>query len=181
MNEETFWGIIEKAGCPDLCPIEEQCERITAALKPLHKADLVAFESLRHQLLVKAYTWPMIKASFIVLSYTSDDVFEDFRHWIILNGRKRFYEATLKPDRLAEFMSAEDAFEEINGEPLLFACENAWSGKFEEIEKAVVYEEVQDITEEWPSKDVLASEFPKLFQRFWNEERIQEMHDDAEQ
>lgn len=179
MTEEDFWHIIEKAGCPDLCSVEDQCGRITDVLKSKPKAELVAFENIRHSLLLKAYTWPLLKASFIVLSHASDDIFEDFRHWLILNGKERFYRGIDDPDSTVEFMNVEDAFEEINGEPLLFACENAWKGKVEEIENEIDYQEVQDIAEKWPTKDELAVEFPNLFKRFWNEERISELNDDV--
>jgi hypothetical protein len=176
MNEEAFWRIIENAGAPDRCSPDDQCERITKSLASMSTSDLVEFENLRHQLLVKAYTWPMLKACFIVLSYVSDDVFEDFRHWIILNGQSRFYRTIEDPDVMAEYIQVQDPIEEITGEPLMFVCENAWDGDIEDIEKDVVYPNTPAISDDWPPKEQLRAEFPTLFEQFWNEDRIREIH-----
>ncbi|KAA5541464.1 DUF4240 domain-containing protein [Roseiconus nitratireducens] len=178
MDESTFWAIIESAGSPDRCSPDEQCERITEALASLSQSELVGFENRRNELLHRAYTWPMIKACFVVLSYVSDDVFEDFRHWLILNGRERFEAAVKDPDSMADFIDVEDPAEEISGEPLLFVVDNAWHGDIEEIEEQVEFPEPPDISDDWPPKETLQAEFPKLFEGFWDEDRISEIHGD---
>ena len=179
MDETLFWQIIEEAGSPDQYSPEEQCDQISDRLASLSKADLIAFENVRQDLLAKAYTWPMLKACFIVLSYVSDDVFEDFRLWVMLNGKTRFFETIENPDVMADYIDVEDPIEEISGEPLLFVVEDAWEGDFEEIEKEVEYPELPDIACEWPPKLHLQREFPSLFKRFWNEDRIREIHGDS--
>lgn len=179
MDETLFWRIIEEAGSPDQCSPEEQCEQITVRLVSCSKEELIAFENCRQQLLGKAYTWPMLKACYIVLSYVSDDVFEDFRHWVILNGKTRFYETIANPDVMADYIDVEDPLEEISGEPLLFVVESAWAGDIEEIEEGIDFPDVPDITDEWPPKEQLQAEFPKLFERFWDEDRIREIHGDS--
>ena len=176
MTEDIFWQIIKEAGSPDRCSPDDQCERITASLSGRSLKELIEFENIRHQLLLKSYTWPMIKACFVTLSYVSDDVFEDFRHWVILNGRRRFYETIANPDAIAEYAQVEDPVEEISGEPLLFVCENAWDGDVEEIEAEVDLPDDPDIVDEWPPKEQLQAEFPALFARFWDEDRIREIH-----
>jgi hypothetical protein len=35
------------------------------------------------------------------------------------------------------------------------------------------------INDEWPSKEKLKEEFPDLFQKFWNEDAIHDIHDIA--
>ena len=152
MHEDGFWSIIEAAGAPDVCPVEQQCDAIVAALSELSKEELVAFENTRQQLLARAYTWRMLKACFLVLSYVSDDVFEDFRHWVILNGKDRFHRTLANPNCMIEYMQAKEPIEEINGEPLMMACEEAWDGDIEEIEEEVVIPETPQISEEWPTK-----------------------------
>ena len=52
---------------------------------------------------MKEEFWPMLKACFVLLSYVSDEVFEDFRHWVMLNGKSRFYRTIENPDVIAEY------------------------------------------------------------------------------
>lgn len=156
---------------------DEQCEAIVEVLSELTKEELIEFENIRHQLLNKAYTWPVLKACFIVLSYVSDDVFEGFRHWIILNGKDRFYRTLENPNCVADYIAVEDPIEEISGEPLLLASEEAWDGDIEDIEESVVIPKDPEINDDdWPSKEGLRSELPELFDKFWNEEAIRRIH-----
>ena len=46
----------------------------------------------------------------------------------------------------------------------------------EEIEDEVVYQQDPAVSDAWPAKDMLRSEFPDLFDRFWNEKAIAEIH-----
>ena len=179
MNEATFWKIIEDAGAPDKCPTDEQCEKSSETLSKLSKTELIAFENFHNRLIEKSYTWPLLKACFIVLSYVSDDVFEDFQNWVILNGRKRFEETIENPDAIADYADVEDPVEEISGEPLMFVVENAYDGDIEDLEEEFVYPKPQDIVDDWPPKEELQTEFPKLFERFWNEDRIREIHGES--
>ena len=179
MNEDTFWKIIEDAGSPDQCEPAEQCERIQEALTRRPMEDLIAFENIREQLIQKSYTWPMIKACFITLSYVSDDVFESFQHWVILNGRGRFNETIANPDSIASYAQVQDPVEEISGECLMFVCEEVWEGDIEEIEEQVTVTDRPDLEDEWPPKEKLQSEFPALFARFWNEDRMREIHGES--
>ena len=177
MNEDKFWSIIEKAGSPDQCSPEDQCSLIVKSLSELSKQELIDFENIRLQLLNKAYTWPLLKSCFIVLSYVSDDVFEDFRNWIILNGQERFYNTLKAPDFMVQYIAVEDPVEEISGEPLMMVCEEAWEGDIEELEEEYIYPSIPDIVDDWPPKEDLQKEFPNLFDKFWNEEMIKKIHD----
>ena len=179
MDEATFWRIVEDAGAPDQCSPDEQCEAISEALADLSREDLVAFENVRHQFVGRLYTWPMLKACFIVLSYVSDDVFEDFRHWIILNGKERYLSALENPNNLVNFIKVDDPLEEITGESLMFVVENSWEGDIEEIEERVVIPKAPDIDDDWPPKSELRREFPELFDNYWKEEAIRQIHRDA--
>lgn len=176
MNETTFWKIIEDAGAPDRCSVDEQCERIVDSLSELSKTELIAFKNFHNRLIEKSYTWPMLKACFITLSYVSDDVFEDFQNWVILNGRKRFEETIKNPDAIADYADVEDPIEEISGEPLMFVVDQAYQGDIEDLEDEIAYPKLPDIADDWPPKEGLQAEFPKLFARFWNEDRIREIH-----
>lgn len=164
--ESEFWNIVEKAGSPATHDPEAQCEAISESLRSCSKEEIISFANTHQHLLAKLDTWKVLKASYVVLGYASDDVFEDFRNWVILHGKERFVETLSNPDYLAEYAEVSDPVEEITGEPLLYVCEEAWGGDIEELEKEFSFPPRSEYEMEWPSKEQLASEFPKLAARF---------------
>jgi hypothetical protein len=176
VNEEEFWKLVEASGSPDKNYPDEQCEKITQKLVGKSKEELVSFANIHRELLCKAYTWPMLEASFIIVSYISDDVFEDFRNWVILNGKQRFYKTIEQPDSIASYIDVDDPVEEVTGESLLFVCDKAWDGDIEALEEGYVYPEEPVIDNEWPSELKLQQEFPKLYDQFWDEENIRTLN-----
>lgn len=169
MEENEFWEIISKSGAPDNLTSDEQCENITELLSERSKADLISFSNTHKELLCKAYTWPMLQACMITIHYVSDDVFEDFRNWVILNGKNRFYQTLEKPDIIADYISVGDPVEEVTGEALLYVAEEAWDGEIEELEEHYLYPKEPDIDCDWPLKRDLEKQFPKLFAKFWDD------------
>jgi hypothetical protein len=176
VDERAFWEIIETSGSPEKCSVDEQCENIVEKLSSRTKEELISFANIHKEVLHKAYTWPMLKASFIVTSYISDDVFEDFRNWVILNGKERFYKTIEHPDFISSYINVEDPVEEVTGEALLFVCEEAWDGDIEELEDGYVYPKDPVIDDDWPSKEKLEEEFPKLYGKFWDDENVRTLN-----
>ena len=176
MDENRFWQIVESASEPDVCSVDDQCAKIVNSLSGLNEEELVGFENVRLKLLNQLYVWPLLHANFIIQSYVSDDVFEDFRHWIILNGRERYEQTLANPEAMADYVEVEDPIEEIVGEPLMFVVEEAWQGDIEDIEGKVVIPDEPNLGDDWPSKQKLQEMYPKLFEKFWNDERIHKLH-----
>jgi hypothetical protein len=164
--ESEFWKIIEAAGSPVTKDPDDQCEAISDQLRGQPKEYLVSFANEHHRVLANLDNWKILKASYVVLGYASDDVFEDFRNWIILHGKARYLETLENPEALADYAQVDDPVEEISGEPLLYVCENAWDGDIEELEEDYEKMPMSEYEMEWPSKEELASEFPKLVKRF---------------
>ncbi|QDT43015.1 hypothetical protein Pan241w_31100 [Gimesia alba] len=169
MNEKEFWTIIENAGSPDSIDPDEQCEAIAESLSSKSKEELIKFHNIHRVILNQAYTWDLIKACYIILHYVSDDVFEDFRNWIILNGQERFERTLENPDYLASFINVNDPVEEINGEPLLYVCEEAYEGEVEELEEHYEYPTEPDVENHWPPASVLKEKYPNLFTKYWDD------------
>ncbi len=173
MTEAGFWKIIETSGAPDKCTPNEQCEIISGKLSEESKEELISFANIHKELLCKAYTWPMMKSCFIVVNYISDDVFEDFRNWVILNGKERFYKTLENPNYISNYIVAEDPAEEVTGEALLYVCEEAWDGDIEELEEEYVYLQDPEIDDVWPHKEELKKEFPNLYAMYWDDKTIE--------
>lgn len=168
MKENEFWEIIESSGSPDTIDPDEQCDSIAAVLSSKSKSEIVEFHNIHRKILNRAYTWGLIEACFIIIHYVSDDVFEDFRNWIILNGRERFERSLENPDYLASFIKVDDPVEEITGEALLFVCDEAYEGEIEELEEYFEYPDEPDIEDKWPAVSILKEKYPNLFLKYWD-------------
>ena len=169
MSEQEFWNIIESAGSPDSMTPDEQCESISKALSFKTKGEIIGFHNTYQIILNKANTWSLVEACYIIIHYVSDDVFEDFRNWVILNGRKRYESSLANPDYLASFIKVEDPVEEITGESLLYVCEEAFAGDIEELEEHYEYPLKSDIENDWPPVSVLKQNYPNLFSKYWDD------------
>jgi Protein of unknown function (DUF4240) len=174
MGEENFWILLEASRPKIGCAPDEQAKLMTDLLAKKDREQIIDFENIRLSVLHRLYTWPLLKANFIVLGYVSDDVFEDFRHWIILNGRENYEKTLANPNCLHEYIHVDNPIEEIIGEPLLYVAENAWTiiGQEEDIMDFLSFPTDPIVNDEWPSKEKLREEFPDLFQKFWNEDAI---------
>ena len=168
MNETEFWKIVENAGSPDTLDPDQQCEAITKALDGKSIEDIADFHNIHRRTLARAYKWNLIEVCFITIHYVSDDVFEDFRNWIILNGRDRFERTIENPDYMATYMKVEDPVEELTGEPLLYVCEAAFKGEIEELENKYIYPEEPTLEDSWPPFSVLKEKYPNLVSKYWD-------------
>lgn len=184
MEEEHFWAIVDESCRAHEPGSEAQFEWIEEKLSKFSQEDIIKFENTRLDLAHKADTFPVLLANFIIQSYISDDVSEDFRAWLISNGKKRFYAAIEDPQTIADFCDAKDPIEEIQGDPFLFTAMNAY------IKAGGTEEDYYDLTQalkeaeyetEWPDDEKGFREaMPILFEKFWNLERIKEIHSEED-
>ncbi|MGL6074966.1 MAG: DUF4240 domain-containing protein [Fimbriiglobus sp.] len=130
MTEETFWALISesKKGTEDQ---GEHCEKLTELLTRFKAKEIVKFSKLLHGFMATAYTYEMLAMATIVNSGCSDDGFDYFLAWVVLQGQE-FYEEALrdvdsagkrvKKDLEAEaeelLTVADDAYLEVKGEEL---------------------------------------------------------------
>lgn len=179
MDEASFWELVDRS--VELCEpgSDGQYKWLSEQLKVLPVEEIIQFENRLNELKAKCCTFPVLAANFIMQSYVSDDVFEDFRLWLISNGKARFYAALGNPDSIADFCDVEDPVVEINGEGLLYVAGRAYrekTGNDDFVDRAESVPD-PDIDEEWPDKKEGFEELmPKLYRKFWNQERVDEMH-----
>jgi hypothetical protein len=125
MNDDEFWTLIDRsrggtAGDPDA-----QAERLGELLTELSVEQLVAFDRRFVQANLALYTWAMWGAATVVLGWCSDDVFTDFRSWVVSLGRQTYDRVVADPEVLAEVQLADP--EEIGaGELFAFAAGEAY-------------------------------------------------------
>jgi hypothetical protein len=178
MTNDQFWQIIETAHRKAAGDPWEQGAIVGVALEELSEDEILSFDQILQGMLQRAYTFDLMMASFIILSHTSEDIFEDFRAWLILQGRNRFENAVQWPDTIAQFLRRSDVLR-INGESLLMAPATAYehvTGKDD------FYDRVGDIpdpvvVQDWPdTRARFRRRFPALYDAYWNQEMVMKLN-----
>lgn len=142
-------------------------------------SQLVAFENTLREILASACIFPLLEASFIIAGYVSDDGFYTFRAWLVSQGVDRFSKAMADPDSIADWLG-EDDFDHADGDELLSASYNLFidgKGDSDAFFRRIVSHPDPLMQQDWPSTKVdFRSKYPKLTARFWNDERVRELH-----
>jgi hypothetical protein len=125
-------------------------------------------------------------ATFVVCSFISDDTYEDFRAWLVGQGKENFGKVLRDPNEICNIIKpARDL--ELDGEYMLFVAVNAYLEKTGTDDEEAFYEMIEhphekEIEQKWPeSKNEYRKLFPRLYDAFWNEDRIQQKLEEAEE
>ncbi len=98
MTEDLFWKLIEaarkKGGTPD-----EQAAALTESLAGFKASQIKVFEKLLFEALARSCHFDLWALAFLVQDGCSDDAFEAFRAWLVLQGRQAFDLALTVPSR----------------------------------------------------------------------------------
>jgi hypothetical protein len=179
MKPDEFWQIIDSTAETGRLNQMKHVKAIEKALKKLSLDGIASFKSNLNGVLRKACTFKLMVANFVVVSYISDDVFIDFRAWLILLGSKRFAMVVKNPDCLVKLLPRDEVgsvspcgFVEL---PLkLYLEEGGDLGDF--FKKAGTLRD-PDVMMPWPeSKAEFAAKYPVLCGAYWNQERIAALH-----
>jgi hypothetical protein len=101
MSEAEFWKLIEEA-CIAAGRVLDVPKQLIARLKVRSPAEIIGFEEALHAAYSKAFDLRLWAAATLVLRYCSDDVFYDFRGWLIAQGQAVFEKVLNNPESLAE-------------------------------------------------------------------------------
>jgi len=121
MNCDDFWRLIEEAAFGS--HPREQAETIQAELTKRSAEEILDFERHMTELLESSYTWDLWGAAYLIRGGCSDDGFDYFRGWLILQGRVVFEKALAEPDSLAESPNLE---ENVECEEILYVAGRAY-------------------------------------------------------
>jgi len=187
MNEQIFWELIDKARKIPAGNFETQCVNLTELLtEELSAEEIVAFEHILREKIEEASTWTIMAATFVVCSFISDDTYEDFRAWMVGQGKENFYKILRDPNEICNIVKPSRDLE-LGGEFMLFAAVNAYLDKTDSDDEDAFYEMIEhpdekEIVQKWPeSKNDYRKMFPQLYDTFWNEDRIQQKLEEAEE
>ncbi len=104
MTREEFWDHIKASKRKDP---EAHVERLTARLAKLPPDEILDFDHWWNMASAEAYRWNLWGAAYLLNGGCSDDGFEYFRDWLILQGKDVYQAAVENPDSLADVVDAE--------------------------------------------------------------------------
>ena len=102
MDENAFWALIGRSREQAEGDLEAQAESLQELLTALPAAEIVAFDQHFAAANLALYSWSLWGAATLMLGWCSDDVFTDFRSWVISQGRPTYDRVAADPEALAE-------------------------------------------------------------------------------
>ncbi|MEV6315168.1 DUF4240 domain-containing protein [Streptomyces sp. NPDC051776] len=126
MDETEFWEIIDSTRQAAEGDPEEQADLVIDRLVQLDPDAVLDFARHFEARFNRAYRWDVWGAAWVLLGGASDDAFDNFRCWLIGQGREVFEGAMHDPDTLADLL--DDFDEEVDGdaEELGYAADEAY-------------------------------------------------------
>ncbi|MBY0460946.1 MAG: DUF4240 domain-containing protein [Gemmataceae bacterium] len=99
MTLDEFWDHIRATKSP---AARQHAKALTAHLATLPPDEIIDFAYYWSRMLAEAHHWRLWHAAYIINGGCSDDGFEYFRDWLVLQGRDVFETAVADPDTLAD-------------------------------------------------------------------------------
>jgi hypothetical protein len=107
VDADGFWDLITTSRAdigtagPDAA-VEEQLDALRDRVSELPTEQLIAFQERLGDQTSRAHSWRVWAAGYLAAGGMSDDAFEYFRLWLVLQGRETFERVITDPDALAE-------------------------------------------------------------------------------
>ncbi|HEX8866182.1 MAG TPA: DUF4240 domain-containing protein [Lentzea sp.] len=123
VDSNTFWTLIADARAAAADPSDSEAVASAAAdlLASRPPSEIVAAQQVLWDLLASSYRNPLWAAAYLINGGCSDDGFDYFRGWLLLQGRPVFEAALADPDSLASVPAVAEAAES----GVEFECEAA--------------------------------------------------------
>jgi hypothetical protein len=116
MEEERFWQIIQATKEHAAGDFDQQQAELARELRKLTATEIILFANRFIFFRAKANTWELWGAIYIIHGGCGDDSFNDFREWVIGQGKDFYYRTIKDPETLIEVDA--DKLESIEWEGL---------------------------------------------------------------
>jgi len=171
MDEATFWKLIDSTRKRATGDLDEHVELLCEKLQELEPKEIVQFGEIFDEYWVRAYTWDLWGAAYVIGGGCSDDGFMDFRGWLISKGEKAYEDAMTNPESLSKVVREdEDGSGQFEG--FQYVASQAWEKKtgkdMNEFPRSDVKQPSEPHGKPWAEDgDELEKRFPKLYKKFW--------------
>ena len=102
INKETFWQFIEEAKGQCGKDMDAMLSWIKGRLLGMQPEQILKFHTVLHGYRDAAYKYGLWTAASLLMDGCTDDLFIDFRAWLIAQGKTVYMAALENPDSLAE-------------------------------------------------------------------------------
>jgi Protein of unknown function (DUF4240) len=165
MDEDQFWRIIQTTKNNSNGDYEQQQEELANELHKLTPNEIVLFGNRFRFFRGQANTWELWGAIYLIQGGCGDDSFNDFREWVIGQGRDFYYKTIKDPESLIEMD------EEINQDTDFEGLGYVYSTVFKDLtgqKMEYTFKEKHDTTgQEWEEEgDDLKNMFPRLYAKY---------------
>lgn len=162
MDEDVFWTLVSDA-CVASDTYQDAAAVIEASLAALKPSEIKQFQAILSRLLNRTYKWELWAVAYAERGGCSDDAFDYFREWLVLQGREVFERATADPLAWA----LDPAFAGTGQcETLSNAAPTAYQARTGKKMPAIASERPQEPSGTPWSEGDFAQSFPALAERF---------------
>jgi hypothetical protein len=103
IDEELFWRLLGEAG-DGAETVEAQAELLVSRLETFRGPQIRRFQTLLYKQMRRAYHWNVWALASIAQDGCSDDAFEEFRAWLILQGNDLLELAVHRPAQAMHYV-----------------------------------------------------------------------------
>lgn len=103
MSDDRFWSLVDST-LPYADNQDGQSEALRRVLGKLTAEEIISFANAFGRQQLRAYSWDLWGAAYVIHGGASDDGFEYFQRWLISRGRRTFDAAVADPDALSELI-----------------------------------------------------------------------------
>lgn len=129
MNQDEFWDLLDtaKTRAPD--DLEERAATLEELLGKLSLDEVLEFDRIFTEASHALFTTQILAAAEVMIGDTTDDVFADFRSWVIGQGRAVYEQVLNDPDTALADLKLNDEDEIGAGESISSAARNVYRTK----------------------------------------------------
>lgn len=165
MNEEEFWKLIDQSRQAAGNNYQLQPGTLKSVLLKLDAFSIEAFNNRFVALMAFSYDSKLWGAAYVINGGCSDDCFEYFRHYLIGQGKTRFYNTLKDPDGCADWVKSED---EVTWEGLQYAAADAYKQKTGK-DITASYNGKYELKGKLFDENTVAAQYPRLARKFLDE------------
>lgn len=158
IGTELFWGLIEESANQSETTAE-QVVKLGDSLREFKAIEIKRFQSFYCKLMKSLYHWNVWALAYAARDGCSDDAFEEFRTWLILQGNSKLIDTAISTPHLAAPDVPKNP--DLPEASLLFTIGDAYMRRKGEPLKACRIDLERPKGKEWPEDD-LKTCYPEL-------------------